>query len=315
MEQAIAQRPRFEIRPGTTVITADNEDVGKVDMVVVRPGNGDVMSVVIRKGLVLRRDVVVPIDAVTDATPDVVYLNLTKDEVNRLPEYHEPDYVLAPEGWGANRGRSAENVVFLVPWLELAPRPHPAPSGQSPAAAGGRPLRAGQRVFCRDGEVGKLDLVLIDPTTRRATHFVVRRGGPLGKDTVIPVEWASLMTRDEIFLDVGREELDKLPEYRDDDRIESDVLSALWDDTDLPPAELQFVEVRVRDGIVELRGNTLTEDARAKIEDAVRTVPGVLGVRNQLTSFERLAAELVARQEAHARAAAAGAHDARESAA
>ena len=72
----------------------------------------------------------------------------------------------------------------------------------------------------------------------------------------------------------------------------ADVLDALWDHTDLDPAELRYVEVRTADGIVELHGNTVSERGKAIIEDVARQVPGVFGVRNCLLSFEKLAEEV-----------------------
>jgi hypothetical protein len=146
--------------------------------------------------------------------------------------------------------------------------------------------------------VGGLSLVLLDPETRRATHFVVHGNGWIGRDVIVPTEWVRQITRDEIFVDVRREQLAQLPEFRDDEKIFEDVLDALWDNTDLPPAELQFVEVRVQDGIVELRGHTLTDEARMTIERITSRVPGVLGVRNRLESFEELTAALHAAQHA-----------------
>ena len=48
--------------------------------------------------------------------------------------------------------------------------------------------------------------------------------------------------------------------------------------------------VRSRDGIVELSGMTRTERSRTAIEGLVRGVRGVLGVRNELGTFEALGA-------------------------
>jgi uncharacterized protein YrrD len=283
---------RFEIRPGALVVAGEDE-VGRVERVVVRPGSGEVTGLVVRKGLLLRRDVVIPIEAVVDATEELVRLRLTSDELNALPEYREEEYVSPAADWRSPVGRGPAGVLFRVGGPLIGRGLRPARAGQTEPAAGGRPLRAGQRVVCRDGEVGPLDLVLLDPDSRRVTHFVVRRGGLLGRDTIVPVEWVREITRDQVVLDVYRGQLEQLPAYRPDEEITDDVLEALWDHSDLPPGELQLVGVRTRDGVVELDGHTLTEGAKATIEAVARSVPGVLGVRNRLQSLDALAAAVV----------------------
>ena len=70
---------RFEVRPGALVVGADDE-IGRVERVVVSPGTGEVTALVVRKGLLLRRDLVIPIEAVADATEELVRVRLTTDE-------------------------------------------------------------------------------------------------------------------------------------------------------------------------------------------------------------------------------------------
>ena len=54
------------------------------------PGSGTIIGLVVRKGLLLQRDVVVPIEAVADATEKLVRLRLSADELNRLPSIAMP---------------------------------------------------------------------------------------------------------------------------------------------------------------------------------------------------------------------------------
>jgi uncharacterized protein YrrD len=288
---------RFEIKPGADVVGVD-DSLGNVERVVVNPGDGRVIGLVVRKGLLLHRDFVIPIEAVEEASEDYVRVGLSVEEANRLPEYHHEDYVAPPAGWRSPAGRSSSDAMFHLGGTDSG-RLHAARSGQTEVAVGGRPLRAGQTVICRDGEVGKLDLVLVDRVTRRATHFVVRQGGLLGRDTIVPVAWVRDINRARIYLDVSREQLEQLPEYRSDEEITDDVLNALWDRTDLPPAELQFVEVTTHDGIVELTGYTLTDRVAGLIEEMARSVRGVVGVRSRLRSFEDLAEEVINKQHAN----------------
>jgi uncharacterized protein YrrD len=287
---------RLEIRPGAAVKARDKE-IGKVDQIVVAPDTGAVVALIVRKGLILRRSVVIPIETVEDADDDHVKLSINSEDVERLPEYREGEFVAAPEGWQspADTGpANTQGVLFRRSDQSAVRGLQPATVGQAPAARGGRPLRAGMKVACRDGEVGKLDLVLVDPQSRRAKYLVVRRGLLLGRDTVIPVEWAAEIGPDRIYLDVPKEALNELPEYRPDSEIWVNVLDALWSSKEILPAELAFVEVQVHDGVVELLGHT-TPEAKQKIDETARRVRSVLGVRNRLDTIPALPARPVAR--------------------
>jgi osmotically-inducible protein OsmY len=78
------------------------------------------------------------------------------------------------------------------------------------------------------------------------------------------------------------------PEHRRDEEITADVTSLLWYRSAVDPADLRYVTVRTRDGVVELNGKTGTERSRIAIEALVRGLRGVLGVRNHLRTFEAL---------------------------
>jgi len=297
---------RFEIRTGVPVLAGEDE-IGRVDRVVVHPGSGEVAGLVVRKGLILRRDVFLPIEAVEDADADVVRVRLSREEIDRLPELREDELVPPSKDWRSPDGRASDGLLFRVPRADETRDLVPARAGQAASALGGRPVRAGMRVVCSDGDAGRLDLVLLEPRTRRATAFVVRRGAILGRDTIVPLDWVREIEGDAVVLDVPRSALNALPEYRSDDEIYSDVLQALWDAEDLKPAELAFVEVHVRDGVVDLRGHTLTEQSRRRIEEIVRGVPGVLGVRDEVQTIEEL---VRASTEQHRRRSRRGGHEA-----
>jgi uncharacterized protein YrrD len=266
---------RIEIRPGTQVISG-NDQVGRVQRLILRP-DGEVEGIIISGWIVLGHDVYVPIDGVESADPDAVRVSLSLADLSRLPPL---DSDPAHAGADDTPGPSVARAGFL----------RSAASGQAEAIAGGWPLRAGQRVVATDGDVGDLDVVLIDPRTDRATGFVVRKGRLVVRDVIVPIDWVQSVAHDRITLSVPRDRLESLPEYRPDDEVTRDVLDALWYRSRLGPADLQFVDVRTRDGIVELSGHTHTERTRKEIEEVARGVRGVIDVRNHLDTYEALEA-------------------------
>ena len=65
----------------------------------------------------------------------------------------------------------------------------------------------------RSGRVGTVEHVLLDSERRHVTHFVVRKGLLLGRGVVVPADWITGIDEHGIFVDVGRDQLDRLPEY------------------------------------------------------------------------------------------------------
>ncbi|MER3485601.1 MAG: hypothetical protein C4345_06185, partial [Chloroflexota bacterium] len=247
-------------------------------------------GLVVRKGLLLKKDVVVPVEAIEEATEEYIRIRLSSAELDALPPFHEEAYTAAPAEWRTAGGQEIPGAIFALPEASVQQSLEATTTGQTTEGTGSHVLRAGQTVTGRDGDLGRLSLVLLDPTTRRATHFVIRRG-TLRRDTIVPVDWIRAVTGDRVVLDVSRDQIEHLPEYRSDDEITADVLDALWYGSGIDLSELCCVDITTHDGIVEIRGTTITEEGRLAIERIAATVRGVLGVRNRARSMESLAAE------------------------
>ena len=72
------------VRRDKRVFATDGE-IGRVEGLVIDPGNHHVSHVLLQEGhLFGRREVVIPIAAVTDVL-DAVQLNITKQQVENLP--------------------------------------------------------------------------------------------------------------------------------------------------------------------------------------------------------------------------------------
>jgi len=179
---------RFELRTGVPVIGREGE-LGTVERLVVRPGSGEVTHLVVHHGPLAHDDVVVPVDVVEEADERAVRVRLYASDWERLPVYRPEEFISPPDGWQAPGRDTSDRVVFRAPAAGVAASHQPARAGQAEPAAGGWPIEAGMPVVCRDGRVGTVDLVLLDPTSRRATHFVVRQSDLLEQDTIVPTDW------------------------------------------------------------------------------------------------------------------------------
>jgi len=140
-----------------------------------------------------------------------------------------------------------------------------------------------------DGEIGTVKLLLMQAATCRAQFLVVRISGLLPVSRCMPAERVHCIDRRELQVDFERTNFDAFPEFLTDDEIVSEVFEALWMGSGLERADVAFLEMQVRDGEVYIKGNTRTEESKAKINKIVSEVRGVLKVQNDVESFEYLA--------------------------
>ncbi len=73
----------------------------------------------------------------------------------------------------------------------------------------------GAKVYCRDGQCGKLAKVVVDPKSKRITDLIVEKGFLLKEDRVIPVSVVESTTDEAIQLAIESRELPRFPKYRE----------------------------------------------------------------------------------------------------
>jgi len=79
-----------------------------------------------------------------------------------------------------------------------------------------------------------------------------------------------------------------------DENIAEKVDRALWNDDMLRSTDYHEIDIHLKEGIVYLTGHVITTMNKWRAENAVRTIPGILGVHNQLVSDEELMREVAA---------------------
>jgi hypothetical protein len=285
--QNSASDTRFEIRTRALVVASDGE-VGRIDGVIVSPETGEVGGFIVRAALQLGHDLLIPVEAVGDATEDLIRLRCTIDDLRALPPLNQHNFTRPSPEWPLPAGHDAASVLVRRSGPPVRDGLQSTRPEQPVDLSRDVKLRPGQTVVNAHGEVGPLDLVLVDATTGQVSCLVVRLGGLAGQGTLVPPDLISGVRGAEIVLDATPEQLAQLPEYRPDDAITDAVQGILWYRSDLPESEVRYVTVRTVNGVVALNGYASTERGRTAIETLVRTVSGVLDVRNDLHTFETL---------------------------
>jgi uncharacterized protein YrrD len=186
----------MNIEIGAHVNTRDQQHVGEVHRVVVDLERQAVASIVVLKGRLLSRDILVPLEYVEGADESGVVLRLTEDELEQLPDFSYNEILTPPPTWAF-------------------PLPYPGGAAYVPVSQrerlGGNEidLTPGTKVRATDGDVGEVDEVEVDARTGRVDAFWVKSGGFISNDLRVPAEWVESVGEDGILLFATRDELDR----------------------------------------------------------------------------------------------------------
>jgi uncharacterized protein YrrD len=201
---------------GTHVVDRDGKGVGTVSRLVLHPETRQVVALVIRQGVLDRREVVIPLNKVA-GFGDQVRLALSASELAAVDLYDAHALRPMPDGWPMPAGFDVRSF-FLVAgdgWTQamlpfvltsrtvsgtpaFIPDPDTSERTREPAIAKATPVydNAGQHVG--DVEGGELD-----PASGRITRVIVRKGWLLGTQTAIPAGVIASVADDRITLNVS----------------------------------------------------------------------------------------------------------------
>lgn len=264
---------------GATVRCRDGA-AGRLKYVVVDPDDNEVTDLIVERGLLLRQDIVVPIGWVEQASEDEIVLNATATELNKLPEFHEVDFMEPDLSYRPLSGhRLEETRIWVSPYVSVGGgKPWILRHTHLGIQDDEVPLRRGSPVVTRDGRpVGEIDHLLVEPTGHQVTHLVVRRGLLWNRQArLVPMERVSAVTEFGVRLDMTEAELDQAPLYQppaSDAQIATSLQRSLETD---PRTRTTGLGVNVQDGLVRFEGAV-----RDEVMDAARAIArrirGVIG--------------------------------------
>jgi HSP20 family protein len=281
----------FGLTIGSEVL-CEGEVCGRLAKVVVDPHTRRVTELVVQKGRLLRRDSIIPITAVREATKESVDLAIERKQLDDLAAYRARDYVPAPMS-PSEKHKKAEDVVqhveamstlypeILLPAVRLR-------TDNAGSAGDAVTIERGHDVQGRDGMIGKVDHVLIDRESGEMRLLVVERG--LFSDSVIvPMALVTGITDDTIRTDLGEQDLDALYHYRARDEV--DVMVELKERVS-SVIDVESIDMDLDDGILRLSGIVADVRTKRRVEAAARSVVGVLNVQNDLDTGTALQARV-----------------------
>ncbi len=220
----------MEFKSNALVVTADGQDVGRVDRLVLNPQTRRITHIVVRQGFLLTEDKLIPVGMVASTNEDHVMLKATADRLGELEPFEETHYApLTPEeqALAGYSGSAYPPPLYYYPPALLSGFAYPAdlfdpvPVTQAKEAGTERntppgtiALQEGARVLgVNEEEVGAVERVISDDHTRRITHLVLSQGLIFKQRKLIPITWVQIIHEDVVRLNVSTHMIDNLPEY------------------------------------------------------------------------------------------------------
>ena len=269
---------------GATIRCRDGV-AGKLKYVVLDPEDGEVTHLIVERGKLLGRDIVVPAAWIEEESEGEILLNATIEDLNALPEYKEFDFIQPDTSYRPLSGHRVEDTRFWAspydpvgdgrPWVLR----HVRVGVQDDEVV----MQRGFPVQDQDSRsVGTIDHLVVDPTTRKVTHFVVRRGSLLDPEAhIVPLERVTSVTDSGVQLNMTREELDQAPLYHapaTDEQITFILQRALETD---PRTRTSGLRVNTQGGVVDFVG-TATDKVMDAARSIARRMRGVIGLEDDL---------------------------------
>ena len=214
-------------------VYAEDMFLGRVEQVIVSPRHRRVTAFVLRGRLPdperaeaytlpadmprQERRLVIPIDVVDDVTIGGVLLTIGGVDAARYPDFDPEHFIEPATGWQPPYPYTHADVLLDLGWAALGDH-RSAPGGEILAVEPGpegqpsrQQISRGTPVLFLDGIAGVVDHVWLDPGDGSVSHIIVQAGGPLPKDTAIPLDWVRRIDETGIFVEVATEQLAALP--------------------------------------------------------------------------------------------------------
>lgn len=214
----------MEIQLEAPVVSSDGADLGKIDKVIFDPQSGQTKAIVVRKGTILARDVSIPTHHIRVAAASRVELDMSKDNVDALPDFYEANYQWPPQNWTAPYGWPSGAVLWPGAYPGDLPLAMPPAMEEALDEEADRIRKQdednaivgqGAEVLAMDGEkVGSVHNMLVDPDTRRPSRVVVRRGVLFTEDVELPGEWVASVDDRKVVLNVDKVTVQQLAKHQ-----------------------------------------------------------------------------------------------------
>ncbi|RPI25978.1 MAG: PRC-barrel domain containing protein [Chloroflexota bacterium] len=218
------------------IITPEGKVLGKLNRVVINPKTKEISYLVIQEGGLSGEEKVLPVEWVAGTSDDQIRLREDAGNLDALPNFAEAEYVILDE-----------TELVRMPYQPDPAAPpgyyfYPSYLGMAGRQIGGTPLadtglestwenqpvtthtehnipedtvglKEGAKVISDDDKhVGNLEQVLSNTQTGKVSHFVISKGLLLKTKKLVPVDWVTFISEDQVHLGVSSHMIEGLKE-------------------------------------------------------------------------------------------------------
>jgi sporulation protein YlmC with PRC-barrel domain len=186
---------------------------GRSTCVLINPVRNEVTHLVVKEAKAPHVERVVPIEEVSETTPEVILLRCTRDELEQMAPFVRTEYIVEkmPDMDYAPGGYVGLGSYMMWPYV-IPDSTQMVAVEHKQIPLGELAIKRGTRVEATDGHVGRVDEFLVDPKTEHITHLVMREGHLWGqRDMSIPVSEIKRIGTDAVHLKLSKDEIEALP--------------------------------------------------------------------------------------------------------
>jgi len=190
---------------------------GKVTHIVVDPVKRAVTHLVVEPAHWPGLGRLVPVDLVDAATPGEVRLQCTRAEFDQLRFTEETDFAPRRASRDPYPGYSAEQLLMWPYYSPIGGEDMPQAREAEPAGAyGSLPpgevgVRRNKRVYATDGEIGRVEGLVVDSGSHHVSHVLLQEGHLFGRrEVAIPIGAVTGVV-DVVQLSITKEQAETLP--------------------------------------------------------------------------------------------------------
>lgn len=210
----------MDLSIGTPIFGRNGQKVGELNRIVMDGKTGDVSHLVVGKGWLLPRDIVVARDDIEVAEPDRIQLSLSEEELDQQPDFYEIHYVTPGTDDPMPASYTSDSLLYtpIAPPLGagwIMPYSYYIPPANTEVDVNVPPdsvtLADGMDVLAGDEKVGTISGVRIHPRTEHISHIVVSHGWLFPEERIIPVSAIRTVDQEGVHLAPSVDELRTLP--------------------------------------------------------------------------------------------------------
>lgn len=176
---------------------------GQSKEVVLDRKTEEVTHLVVKQKSAPHTELLVPIDLIAQATPQVIRLRCAKGELAGLQPFLKTEVIEQKIPHYVSNPWLMPDEVPETKWITV--KREAIPPGEVA-------VRQGARVEAADGRVGRLDEFVVDPGTEQVTHLIMREGHLWGqREVTIPVSEIDHLEENTIYLKLGKKQVGSLP--------------------------------------------------------------------------------------------------------